>query len=44
MNLIDIVLIAVIAAAFILAVVSCIRQKKKGSCCGNCSDCNGCKK
>ncbi len=43
MNIIDIVLIAVIAAAFTAAVTVCIRNKIKGKgCCGDCSGCCGC--
>ncbi|WP_303834141.1 hypothetical protein [Ruminococcus flavefaciens] len=43
MNTIDIILIAVIAAAFIAAVAVCIRNKKHGKGCGGCCvDCSAC--
>jgi len=41
MNTIDFILLAVIAAAFITAVVFCIRRKKQGmGCCGGCENCS----
>lgn len=43
MNTIDILLIAVISAAFIAAVTVCIRNKKQGKGCGGCcGDCSAC--
>ena len=43
MNAVDILLIILIAAAFISAVVFCIINRKRGkNCCGNCDGCNGC--
>ena len=44
MNTADMVLIAVIAAAVALAVRACVKRRKKGGCCGECSRCrSGCK-
>ncbi|MBR5683594.1 MAG: FeoB-associated Cys-rich membrane protein [Ruminococcus sp.] len=39
MNVFDIVILLCIAAGLVLAVRSLIKQKKKGSCCGDCSTC-----
>ena len=39
MNIYDIILILLIALALAFAVRSVIKQKKNGSCCGNCSGC-----
>ena len=40
MNLTDIILIIVIAAAVVLAVIHCLRSRKRGNtCCNNCSSC-----
>lgn len=45
MNLVDFILIAVIAAAIFLAVRSILKRKKSGGCCsGGCSNCSSCKK
>ncbi|MBO6303365.1 MAG: FeoB-associated Cys-rich membrane protein [Ruminiclostridium sp.] len=42
MNLVDIILIVLIAAAVAGALFVMIRDKKKGKgCCGNCSCCGG---
>ena len=42
MNLVDIILIVLIAAAVTGALFVMIRDKKKGrGCCGNCSCCGG---
>lgn len=44
MNIVDIILIVLIAAAFLAAVTVCIRSKKDGrGCGGNCSGCIGCR-
>lgn len=43
MNAVDIVLLILIAAAFITAMAVCIRNRKKGGgCSGCCADCRGC--
>lgn len=46
MKIVDLVIIAIIAAAVVLAVRNMIKRKKNGSgCCGNCSSCaQNCKK
>ena len=41
MNAVDVVLVILIAVALTGAVISCIRQRKKGRCCG-CCDCGCC--
>ena len=40
MNIWDILIIALVAAALVLAVLN--RKRKKGGCCGDCADCGGC--
>ena len=42
MNLVDYILIAIIAAALFLAVRSILKRKKSGGCCSGC--CSSCKK
>ncbi len=43
MNLWDILIIALVAIAVVLAVCVIIRNKKKGKgCCGDCCQCSGC--
>ena len=45
MNVIDIILLIMIAAAIGAAVRKCISDRKNGrSCCGNCSCCDKCTK
>lgn len=44
MNVIDVILIILIALAIIWALRVCIRNKKNGKCCGDCSYCAGCGK
>lgn len=44
MNIWDIVICAVLAVAVFFAIRSAVKQKKKGGCCGNCSDCQNCGK
>ena len=39
MNIFDIVLVLLIAAAVILAVRSTVKQHRKGNCCGSCTVC-----
>ena len=43
MNLIDNLLIAVIATVFIIALNKTIKFMKAGKCCGCCKECLGCK-
>ena len=44
MNVPDIVILVILAAAVIAAVAFTIRNKKKGrSCCGNCAECSAMK-
>lgn len=42
MNTADIILTVLIAAAFIAAVVRCIKNHRSGKCCGECHSCTGC--
>lgn len=42
MNIVDMILIAAIAAAVIAAVVHIVRSRKKGGCGCGCSSCEGC--
>ncbi len=42
MNNADIVILAVIALAVVLAVRYMIKSSKKGGCCGDCGSCGGC--
>lgn len=43
MNGADIILMIMVTAAFIRAVVKCIRSKKQGTgCCGSCGNCSEC--
>ena len=43
MSLVDIALLAVIAAALVRAAAVCVRKKKHcGTCCGDCTKCGGC--
>ncbi|MBQ2346825.1 MAG: FeoB-associated Cys-rich membrane protein [Clostridia bacterium] len=44
MSILDIILLCIIAAAFVSALVKTIKRAKKGECCGNCSSCSHCKK
>lgn len=44
MNIIDIVIIATIAVLLFLAVRTCIKSKKTGTCHGCCSECKKCMK
>ena len=38
----DIIVLAVLASAVILAVTKLRKDKRKGGCCGSCSGCTGC--
>lgn len=44
MNTVDIILLILIGAAVIAAVRTCIKNRKKGGCCGNCEMCRGCRR
>lgn len=39
----DIIIGIIITVSLIFAVRSAVRKHKKGGCCGNCSDCKGCR-
>ncbi|MCR4780232.1 MAG: FeoB-associated Cys-rich membrane protein [Ruminiclostridium sp.] len=39
MNIVDIILVISVAAAVTGAVIAAVRWRKKGSCCGDCSEC-----
>ena len=39
MNIYDIILIIVIVAVLTAAVFLAVRSRKRGGCCGNCSEC-----
>lgn len=38
----DIITVSIIIVSLCLAVRSAVKKRKKGGCCGNCSDCKGC--
>lgn len=40
----DIIVLAVLGVAVILAAAKLRKDKKKGGCCGNCDGCAGCRK
>ncbi|WP_080676436.1 FeoB-associated Cys-rich membrane protein [Ruminococcus flavefaciens] len=44
MNIADIILILLIAAALVFAVRASVKNAKSGSCCGDCTKCSGCNK
>ena len=45
MTPVDWLLITAIAAALAWAVIVCVRNRRKGKCCGDCAGCScGCKK
>ena len=44
MNMVDVILLILIAAALIGAVLHCIKERRSGrchGCCGDCSQCQG---
>ncbi len=43
MNFWDIIIVVLIAAGVCISVIKIVRDKKKRkTCCGNCTECNGC--
>lgn len=40
MNVLDVVLVLLIAALFALAVHRIVRDRRSGKCCGNCAGCS----